>query len=222
MRTEAPRPRIRRGYESAWELVTYALKQPTLRFREGLRMADMTFDETFNVREAIDFLTEKLGLREKLIQSARQISEKDGGQKFGITVKRFEDLLADFLKLYQPVFDKIAGHKEALQREILSQKQTLAGVTGMIEVAKGVDVLAERVRELESEAKGMETTIKDRTKAIEKIDYLLSKAKHRSSEQSRAEFEAPSNNVSSQNDDFLFELEDTGRKTQASRKAPSR
>jgi len=183
-------------------------------------MGDMSFDETHNVREAIDFLTDKLTLREKLIQGAKQISDKD--PRYSFTVKRFEDLLADFLKLYQPVFDKIAGHKEALQKEILSHKQTLAGVTGMVEVAKGVDVLAERVRELESEAKGIETTIKDRTKAIEKIDYLLSKAKHRSSEQSRAEFEAPSSSVVSQNDDFLLELEDTGRKTQASRKSPSR
>ena len=183
-------------------------------------MGDMSFDETHNVREAIDFLTDKLTLREKLIQGAKQISDKD--QRYSFTVKRFEDLLTDFLKLYQPVFDKIVGHKEALQKEILSHKQTLAGVTGMVEVAKGVDVLAERVRELESEAKGIETTIKDRTKALEKIDYLLSKAKHRSSDQPRVDYEAPSGSVSSQNDDFLFELEDTSKKTQASRKAAGR
>ena len=183
-------------------------------------MGDMSFDETHNVREAIDFLTDKVTLREKLIQGAKQISDKD--PRYSFTVKRFEDLLADFLKLYQPVFDKIAGHKEALQKEILSHKQTLAGVTGMVEVAKGVDVLAERVRELESEAKGIETTIKDRTKAIDKIDYLLSKTKHRSSDQPRVDHEAPSGNVLSQNDDFLFELEDTSKKTQASRKVAGR
>lgn len=183
-------------------------------------MGDMSFDETHNVREAIDFLTDKLTLREKLIQGAKQISEKD--QRYSFTVKRFEDLLADFLRLYQPVLDKIAGHKESLQKEILSQKQALAGVTGMIEVAKGVEILAERVRELESEAKGIETTIKDRTKAIEKIDSLLSKAKHRSTEQAKMDYEGPPASVSSQNDDFLFELEDTGKKTQGSRKATGR
>ncbi len=183
-------------------------------------MGDMSFDETHNVREAIDFLTDKLTLREKLIQGAKQISEKD--QRYSFTVKRFEDLLADFLKLYQPVLDKIAGHKDALQKDILSQKQVLGGVTGMIEVAKGVEVLAERVRELENEAKGIETTIKDRTKAIEKIDYLLSKAKHRSSEQPRVDYEPPSGNTLNQNSDFLFELEDTSKKAQASRKAAGR
>src|SRR6266571_9553602 len=166
-------------------------------------MGDMSFDETHNVREAIDFLTDKLTLREKLIQGAKQFAEKD--QRYGFTVKRFEDLLTDFLRLYQSVLDKIAGHKEALQKEILSQKQALAGVTGMIEVAKGVEVLSERVRELESEAKGIETTIKDRTKAIEKIDNLLSKAKHRSPEPAKMEYEGPSAGVSNQSNDFTFE-----------------
>jgi Rad3-related DNA helicase len=183
-------------------------------------MGDMSFDETHNVREAIDFLADKLTLREKLIQSAKQLSEKD--QRFSFTVKRFEDLLADFLRLYQPVLDKIAGHKEALQREILSQRQALSGVTGMIEVAKGVDILAERVRELENEAKGIETTIKDKNKAIEKIDSLLTKAKHRSPDASRTEHEESIANVSEQADDFLLGLEESGRKPPASRRGAGR
>jgi hypothetical protein len=180
----------------------------------------MSFDETHNVREAIDFLTDKLTLREKLIQGAKQISDKD--QKYSFTVKRFEDLLADFLKLYQPLFEKIASHKEALQDDILSQKQALAGITGMIEVAKGVEVLAERVRELENEAKGIESKLKEKSKAIEKIDYLLNKAKLRSPEPSRADYESPLRNDLSPNNDFLFELEDTGKKTQVSRKSTGR
>ncbi len=147
-------------------------------------LADLGFDETYNIREAIDFLTDKLALREKLIQSARQYSERDGSQKYNITIKRFEDLLADFLRLYQPIVDKISGHKETLQKEILNQRQALIGVTGMIEVAKGVEVLAERVKELESEAKGIETVVKDRTRAIERIDFLLGKTRQRALESS--------------------------------------
>ncbi len=183
-------------------------------------MGDLSFDETHNIREAIDFLTDKLTLREKLIQSAKQLSEKD--QRFNFTVKRFEDIMADFLRLYQSVLDKIAGHKEVLQKEIMSQRQALGGVTGMIEVAKGVDVLAERVRELETEAKGIETTIKDKTKAIEKIDNLLSKAKHRSPDTSRADQEGSTVNISDQPDDFLLGLEESGRKPQPSRRGAGR
>ena len=137
----------------------------------------MSFDETYNMREAVDFLSEKLGVREKLIQSARQFSEKNGGQKFTVTVKRFEDLIADFLSLYQPVFDRIAGHKEALQKEVASQREALTGVLGMIQVAKGVEVLAERVRELETEAKGIDSGINDKIKTVERIDDLLSRTR---------------------------------------------
>jgi hypothetical protein len=185
-------------------------------------MGDLTFDEAYNVREAIDFLTEKLALRERLIQSARQFSEKDGGQKFSITVKRFEDLLTDFLRLYQPVLDKIAGHKESLQKEVMSQKQVLTGVTGMIEVAKGVEVLADRVRELEGEAKGIETAIKDKAKSLERIDNLLTKAKHRTQDSPRPEYEGSLTGSSDQSDDFILGLEDTGRKTVMSRKPVGR
>ncbi len=185
-------------------------------------MADMTFDETFNMREAIDFLTEKLGLREKLIQSARQISEKDGGQKFGITVKRFEDLLADFLRLYQPVFEKITGHKEALQKDIMSQRQALTGVLGMIEVAKGVEVLAERVRELEIEAKGIEVGMKDKTKTLERIDDLLGRTKHHTSDIPRSTFEPHLADASDQSDDFLLGLNDSGKKATVPRKSTGR
>ncbi len=185
-------------------------------------MADTSLDETYNVREAIDFLTEKLGLREKLIQSARQISEKDGGQKFGVTVKRFEDLLADFLRLYQPVFDKISGHKELLQKDIMSQRQTLTGVLGMIEVAKGVEVLADRVRELEAEAKGIEAAVKEKAKTLERIDDLLGRAKHHTTDIPRSTFEPRLSDVSEQPDDFLLGLNDSGRKPTAPRKSSGR
>jgi hypothetical protein len=178
-------------------------------------MADLSLDETYNIREAIDFLTEKMGLREKLIQSARQIAEKDGGQKFGITVKRFEDLLADFLRLYQPVFERIAGHKEALQKDIMNQKQVLTGVLGMIQVARGVEVLADRVRELEGEAKGIEDTIKDKAKTMDRIDELLSRTRHHGTDTSRQNYESSDTEGSSEPEDYLAELTDSGRKAPA-------
>ncbi len=184
-------------------------------------MADMTFDETYNVREAIDFLAEKLALREKLIQSARQISEKDGGQKFGVTVKRFEDLLADFLRLYQPVFDKIASHKDALQKDVMSQKQALTGVLGMIEVARGVEVLADRVRELEAEAKGIEGGMKEKAKTLERIDDLLGRTKHHA-DITRPMFEPRQADDSEQSGDFLLGLNDSARKPATPRKSTTR
>ena len=140
---------------------------------EDGQLGDLTFDETYNLREAVDFLSDKLAVREKLIQSARQFSEKSGNAKFGVTVKRFEDLMTDFLRLYSPLLEKVAGHRDVLQKDIQSQKDALTGVLGMIQVARGVEVLTDRVKELESEAKGIESGINDKVKAIEKIEDLL-------------------------------------------------
>jgi hypothetical protein len=177
-----------------------------------------TFDESYNLREAIDFLNDKLGVREKLIQSARQFSEKNGAQKFSVTVKRFEDLYTDFLRLYQPIFDKIASRKDAIQNEILSQRDSLTGVMGMIQVARGVEVLQDRVRDLESEAKGIETAIAERTKTLEKIDEILERTRRQSPEATRQIRDENPSDMSDQPDDFILGLREptkssTGRKT---------
>lgn len=185
-------------------------------------MGDMTFDESYNMREAIDFLNDKLGVREKLIQSARQFSEKNGAQKFTVTIKRFEDLYVGFLRLYQPILDKIAGHKEAIQKDITSQRDSLTGVLGMIQVAKGVEVLADRLRELEAEAKATETSISEKAKTIEKIDDLLVRTRRQTSESSRQNREENLNDISDQSDDFILGLRETGTKPETTRKAGGR
>jgi hypothetical protein len=181
----------------------------------------MTFDESYNMREAIEFLNDKLGVREKLIQSARQFSEKNGSQKFGVTVKRFEDLYADFLRLYQPILDKIAGHKESIQKDIMSQRDSLTGVLGMIQVARGVDILADRVRELEGEAKGIENAINEKTKTLEKIDDLLDRTKHQTPEAPRQNREENLIDNSDEQDSFILGLRDQP-KTSVGRKPSGR
>ena len=184
-------------------------------------LGDLTFDETYNLREAVDFLTEKLAIREKLIQSAKQFAEKSGGSKFNVTVRRFEDLMTDFLRLYSPLFEKVSGHKETLQKEIVSQKDALTGVLGMIQVARGVDVLTDRVKELESEAKGIEGAITDKTRAIERIDDLLGKAKRQIGEPTRTAREEPSE-LSEPTDDYMLGLREPEPKYVAPRKTSGR
>ncbi len=185
-------------------------------------MGDMTFDESYNMREAIDFLNDKLGVREKLIQSARQFSEKNGAQKFSVTIKRFEDLYVGFLRLYQPILDKVAGHKEAIQKDIVSQRDSLTGVLGMIQVARGVEVLADRVRELEAEAKGIEAAITEKTKTIEKIDDLLGRTRRQASDAPRQNREESLPDISDQSNDFMLGLRETGTKSEPARKAGGR
>ncbi len=182
----------------------------------------MSFDETYNMREAVDFLSEKLGVREKLIQSARVFSEKNGGQKFNVTVRRFEDLIADFLRLYQPVLQKIAGHKEALQKNMASQKEALTGVLGMIQVARGVEVLADRVRELETEAKGIESGINERTKTLERIDDLLSRTRHQMPDVAKQTSDEAVADISDQSDNIAPGLRESSTKSGASKKPTAR
>jgi methyl-accepting chemotaxis protein len=182
----------------------------------------MTFDESYNMREAVDFLNDKLGVREKLIQSAKQFSEKSGNQKFNVTVKRFEDLIADFLRLYQPIFDKISGHREALQKEVESQKDALTGVLGMIQVAKGVEVLADRVRELETEAKGIESGINEKVKTLEKIEDLLRRTRHQMPEITRQSRDESVADISDESDDFMLGLREPSPKSGASKKSAVR
>ena len=184
-------------------------------------MGDMTFDETYNLREAVDFLTEKLAVREKLIQSAKQFAEKSGGSKFNVTVRRFEDLMTDFLRLYSPLFDKVAGHKETLQKDIVSQKDALTGVLGMIQVARGVEALADRVKELESEAKGIEGAIGEKTRAIERIDDLLGKAKRQIGEPTRPSREEQPE-YSEPTDDYMLGLREPEPKYAPPRKTSGR
>lgn len=183
-----------------------------------IALADLSFDESYNMREAIEFLSDRLGVRERLIQSARQFSEKNGSQKFGITVKRFEDLYSDFLKLYSPLIEKIAGHKEMIQKGISAQRDALTGIVGMVQVARGVDVLADRLRELETEAKGIEAAIAEKSKTIEKIDDLLNRARHQTQEVTKQVREDSIPEMSDQTDDFMLELREptkssAGRKT---------
>ena len=63
-------------------------------------MSEKLFDESYNVREVLDDLGERIALREKLIQTARQFEEKKREEKFALAARQFENLMADFLRLY--------------------------------------------------------------------------------------------------------------------------
>ena len=219
VRLSRENPRSTQVRQTNWTGYTCHIQVVSLRVEDG-QLGDLTFDETYNLREAVDFLSDKLAVREKLIQSARQFSEKSGNAKFGVTVKRFEDLMADFLRLYSPLLERVAGHRDMLQKDITAQKDALTGVLGMIQVARGVDVLTDRVKELESEAKGIESTISDKVKAIEKIEELLGKARRQGGEPTRQLREEPAE-VSESNDDYMFGIREQETKMPA-RKSSSR
>ena len=136
-------------------------------------MRENMFDESYNVRELLDDMIERVALREKLIQTAKQFSEKKREERFTLATKQFENLMADFLRLYQPVLDRLRNYREGLHKEIQNLKSGLATTNGMLEVTRGIEGLAAKIQQLEAQGQELETTIKEKSKTLEKIDDLL-------------------------------------------------
>ncbi len=138
-------------------------------------MLERVFDETYNVREVLDDVIERVAIREKLIQTAKQFYEKKKEERFTLAIRQFENLMGDFLRLYQPILDRIKSHREALQKEVQSLRTTHTTISGMLEVSKGIEALAQKSQRMESDVQELDGQIKEKTKTLEKIDDLLNR-----------------------------------------------
>src|SRR2546426_11638468 len=81
-------------------------------------MRETMFDESYNVREVLDDVLERVAVREKLIQTAKQFSEKKREERFTLAIRQFENLMADFLRLYQPILERLRSYREGIQKEL--------------------------------------------------------------------------------------------------------
>jgi myosin heavy subunit len=140
-------------------------------------LLERVFDETYNVREVLDDVIERVAIREKLIQTAKQFSDKKKEERFILATRQFENLMADFLRLYQPIIDRIKSYKESFQKEVQSLKTTLTTLSGMLEVSRGIEVLTPKVQRMESDAQELDNQMKEKTKTLEKIDDLLNRVR---------------------------------------------
>ena len=133
------------------------------------------FDDSYNIREVLDDVIERVTLREKLITTAKQFSEKKREERYTLAVRQFENLMSDFLRLYQPILDRLRGYRDTLQKELSGLKSSLATVNGMLEVSKGIEGLAARIQRLEADGQELDETIKEKGKIAEKIDDLFNR-----------------------------------------------
>jgi type II secretory pathway component PulM len=138
-------------------------------------MSETMFDESFNIRELLDDVIERVALREKLIQTAKQFSEKKREEKFTMAIRQFENLMADYLRLQQPVLERLRNYRESLQKEIQSLRSSQATINGMLEVSRGIEGLAARAQQLESDGQQLDGRLKDRAKTADKIDDLFNR-----------------------------------------------
>ncbi len=81
-------------------------------------MRETMFDESYNIREVLDDVIERVTLREKLIQTAKGFAEKKKEERYTLAIRQFENLMTDFLRLYQPILERLRSYREALQKEL--------------------------------------------------------------------------------------------------------
>src|SRR5207245_1274799 len=81
-----------------------------------------------------------------------------------LAIRQFENLMVDFLRLYQPILDRLRIYREAMQKEITGLRSSLATINGMLEVSKGIEGLAPRVQQLEANGQELDSTINDKMK----------------------------------------------------------
>jgi hypothetical protein len=138
-------------------------------------MRETMFDDSYNIREVLDDVIERVSLREKLITTAKQFSEKKREDRYTLAIKQFENLMSDFLRLYSPILDRLRSFREVLQKELGVLKSQLATVNGMLEVSKGIEGLQAKVQRLEADGQELDETIKEKGGIAEKIDNLFNR-----------------------------------------------
>src|SRR6059058_4518421 len=138
-------------------------------------MRETMFDDSYNIREVLDDVIERVTLREKLISTAKQFAEKKREDRYTLAIKQFENLMGDFLRLYQPILDRLGSYRQGLQKELTGLKSSLATVTGMLEVSKGIEGLQAKVQRLEADGQDLDKTIKEKGKTADKIDDLFNR-----------------------------------------------
>jgi DNA repair exonuclease SbcCD ATPase subunit len=138
-------------------------------------MRETMFDDSYNIREVLDDVIERVTLREKLIQTAKGFAEKKKEERYTLAIRQFENLMTDFLRLYQPILDRLRSYRDGLQKELSTLKSSLATVNGMLEVSKGIEGLAARLQRLESDGQELDETIKEKSRIGDKIDDLFNR-----------------------------------------------
>ena len=140
-------------------------------------MRETMFDDSYNIREVLDDVIERVTLREKLIQTAKGFAEKKKEERYTLAIRQFDNLMTDFLRLYQPILDRLRSYRESLAKELSTLRSSLSTVNGMLEVSKGIEGLAAKVQRLESDGQELDETIKEKSKIGDKIDDLFNRVR---------------------------------------------
>ena len=186
-------------------------------------MSERMFDESYNIREVLDDVLDRVAMREKLIQTAKQFAEKKRDERFGLAVRQFENLMADFLKLYQPILDRVKAHRDYLQKELSGFRMALNTTNAMLEVSRGIEGMETKVQRLEKDVAELESIIKEKTKTAEKIDDLWNRIKpYQTGIAGFSARQQASDVLGGMNQDLFLEMPEQTKETGSPRKSTSR
>jgi len=180
------------------------------------------FDEYYNIREVLDDIIDRVTMREKLIQTARQFSEKKRDERFGLAVRQFENLMSDYLKLHQPILDRIKTHREYLTKELSGFRMALNTTSAMLEVSRGIEGMEAKTQRLEKDAAELDALIREKTKTVEKIDDLWNRIKPFQSGLGFGIRQQQSDVLSGMPQDLFLDVPEQTKETTPSRKSASR
>src|SRR2546425_10375125 len=135
-------------------------------------MNELRFDENLAIREVLDDIIGMVARREKLIDSASQQAGKTRDERMAQHVKKLEELMSDFLVLFNPVLDKVRTYGQSLKESISDSEAYLKSLAGIIEAGKTIEGTSATLQELEKDADGVQGELEHSSDTLEKIEDL--------------------------------------------------
>ena len=140
-------------------------------------MTQLRFDENLAIREVLDDIIGMVARREKLISSADQQAEETRDERIAQHVKKLEELMSQFLTLFEPILDKIRSYGESLKESIADSQGFLKSLAGIIEAGRAIEGTSATLQELEKDADGVEGDLRQSTETLDKIHLLFKRTK---------------------------------------------
>ncbi len=152
-------------------------------------MNELRFEENLAIREVLDDIIGMVDRREKLISSASEKAENTRDERMAQHIKKLEELMSDFLVLFNPILDKIRSYSQSLKESISDSEAYLKSLTGIIEAGKTIEGTSATLQELEKDADGVQAELEQSSDTLEKIEDLFRRTKQYSPTSSAARSE---------------------------------
>jgi uncharacterized protein Yka (UPF0111/DUF47 family) len=140
-------------------------------------MTQLRFDENLAIREVLDDIVGMVDRREKLISSVDEQAEKTKDERIAQHVKKLEELMSDFLTLFEPILEKVRAYGENLKESISESEGFLKSLVGIIDAGKAIEGTSATLQELEKDADGVQGDLRQSTETLDKIQDLFKRTK---------------------------------------------